>query len=76
MAVFGVPRAHEDDALRAVRAAIEIREPCPPPTRRLEVRIGVNTGEVLAGAGDEVLVTGAAVAVAGGWSRLPAAARS
>ena len=72
MAVFGVPRAHEDDALRAVRAAIEIRERVPAADERLEVRIGVNTGEVLAGAGDEVLVTGAAVTVA---KRLEQAAR-
>ena len=72
MAVFGVPRVHEDDALRAVRAAIEIRERVPAADERLEVRIGVNTGEVLAGAGDEVLVTGAAVTVA---KRLEQAAR-
>ena len=72
MAVFGVPRSHEDDALRAVRAAIEIRERVPAADERLEVRIGVNTGEVLAGAGDEVLVTGAAVTVA---KRLEQAAR-
>jgi class 3 adenylate cyclase/tetratricopeptide (TPR) repeat protein len=55
MAVFGVPTSHEDDALRAVRAAAELRSP--------ELRIGVNTGEVVAGDG-EALVTGDAVNVA------------
>ncbi len=55
MAVFGVPRTHEDDALRAVRAAAELQRP--------ELRIGVNTGEVVAGEG-ETIVTGDAVNVA------------
>ena len=59
MAVFGIPQVHEDDALRAVRAALELREAVAP----LEVRIGVNTGEVVAGRGD-ALVTGDAVNVA------------
>src|SRR2546423_1960311 len=59
MAVFGWPAVHEDDALRAVRAAAELQ------TRlaELRVRIGVNTGEVAAGEGD-ALVTGDAVNVA------------
>jgi class 3 adenylate cyclase/tetratricopeptide (TPR) repeat protein len=55
MAVFGVPRTHEDDALRAVRAAAELQRPM--------LRIGVNTGEVVAGEG-ETIVTGDAVNVA------------
>jgi class 3 adenylate cyclase len=59
MAVFGWPRAHEDDALRAVRAAAELRGVLPG----LQVRIGINTGEVAAGAGD-ALVTGDAVNLA------------
>ena len=42
MAVFGVPVAHEDDALRAVRAAWEMREAVPQ--LGLRARIGVNTG--------------------------------
>jgi hypothetical protein len=61
MAVFGIPQAHEDDALRAVRAADEIRETVVPIG--VEVRIGVNTGQVVAGDG-ETLVTGDAVNVA------------
>src|SRR5439155_16407767 len=44
MAVFGVPVAHEDDALRAIRAASEMREALPE--LGVEARIGVNTGEV------------------------------
>ena len=58
MAVFGVPTVREDDALRAVRAAQELRDGVDIP-----VRIGVNTGEVVTGSGDS-LVTGDAVNVA------------
>ena len=61
MAVFGLPQVHEDDALRAVRAAIEMRDAVA--RLGLEVRIGVNTGEVVAGTG-ETLATGDAVNVA------------
>jgi class 3 adenylate cyclase/tetratricopeptide (TPR) repeat protein len=57
MAVFGIPRVHEDDALRAVRAAAEMRDRLAALNAeleqewdvRLEMRIGVNTGEVVAG---------------------------
>ncbi|HXF56311.1 MAG TPA: adenylate/guanylate cyclase domain-containing protein, partial [Actinomycetota bacterium] len=57
MAVFGLPTAHEDDALRAVRAAFEMREALARVNEnleagwgvRLENRTGVNTGEVVAG---------------------------
>jgi class 3 adenylate cyclase/tetratricopeptide (TPR) repeat protein len=59
MAVFGVPQLHEDDALRAVRAAAELRD----GVADFQLRIGVNTGEVVAGGG-ETLVTGDAVNVA------------
>ncbi len=61
MAVFGVPAAHEDDALRACRAAVEMREALPELA--IEGRIGVNTGEVVAGT-EERLATGDAVNVA------------
>ena len=55
LGVFGAPRAHEDDALRAVRAAFELS------TDGTTVAVGVATGEVIAGspgAGD-ALVSGA-----------------
>jgi class 3 adenylate cyclase len=61
MAVFGVPVAHEDDALRACRAAVEMRDALPEVG--VAGRIGVNTGEVLAGTGER-LATGDAVNVA------------
>jgi class 3 adenylate cyclase/tetratricopeptide (TPR) repeat protein len=62
MAVFGIPVAHEDDALRAVRAASEMRAAIAD--HGLEARIGVNTGEVVVGGAGETLVTGDAVNVA------------
>jgi class 3 adenylate cyclase/tetratricopeptide (TPR) repeat protein len=61
MAVFGVPQAHEDDALRACRAAVEMRVALP--ALGVQARIGVNTGEVVTGT-EERLVTGDAVNVA------------
>src|SRR3989449_9189264 len=61
MAVFGVPVLHEDDALRAVRAAAEMREVLP--ALGMEGRIGVMTGEVVTGT-EERLATGDAVNVA------------
>jgi class 3 adenylate cyclase/tetratricopeptide (TPR) repeat protein len=72
MAVFGVPAIHEDDALRAVRAAAEMREALEALNKELErdhgvalaARIGVNTGEVVAGDQPDTLVTGDAVNVA------------
>jgi hypothetical protein len=56
-----VPAVHEDDALRACRAAVEMREAFPQ--LGVEGRIGVNTGEVVTGT-DERLATGDAVNVA------------
>ena len=60
MAVFGIPVASEDDALRATRAAVELRDVVQE--LGLDARIGVNTGAVVAGEGD-TLVTGDAVNV-------------
>ena len=61
MAVFGVPQVHEDDALRACRAAVEMRDALPE--LGVQARIGVNTGEVVTGT-EERLATGDAVNVA------------
>src|SRR5438034_1762016 len=83
MAVFGIPELHEDDALRAVRAATELREALaqlndelePELGVRIGMRVGVNTGEVVAGdgTGGQMLVTGDPVNVA---KRLEEAART
>ena len=72
MAVFGVPQAHEDDALRAVRAAADMRTALAALNDDLDrdhgitlaCRIGVNTGEVVAGSGARTIATGDAVNVA------------
>ena len=70
MAVFGVPRVHDDDAERAVRAALTIQAAIGPlndeVALHLEARIGVNSGEVVAAVGDgeQFLVTGDVVNVA------------
>jgi len=61
MAVFGVPQVHEDDALRACRAAVEMREALPE--LGIQARIGLNTGEVVTGTAER-LATGDAVNVA------------
>src|SRR5438105_3027970 len=80
MAVFGLPHVHEDDALRAVRAGLAIRE----RVRRLaesigldqplEVRIGIESGEAAVGRSPtgELLVTGLVVNMA---ARLQSAAQ-
>jgi class 3 adenylate cyclase/tetratricopeptide (TPR) repeat protein len=70
MAVFGVPVLHEDDALRAVRAAVEMRDALPG--LGLQGRIGVTTGEVVTGTAER-LATGDAVNVA---ARLEQAAQA
>ena len=61
MAVFGIPATHEDDALRACRAAVEMRDVLPE--LGIGGRIGVNTGDVVTGT-SERLATGDAVNVA------------
>ena len=81
MAVFGIPVVHEDDALRAVRAATELRESLHALNEELRAeyglelrfRTGINTGEVIAGdpSAGQAFATGSAVAVA---QRLEAAA--
>ncbi len=74
MAVFGIPTVREDDALRAVRAADEMRHALEGINEQLELRwgvqlqarTGVNTGEVIAGDSSrgEGFVSGDAVNVA------------
>ena len=72
MADFGVPIAHEDDPLRAVRAAYAMLERLDrwnagkDPMHQIEIRVGINTGEVSAAgdAGSDLLVTGDPVNVA------------
>src|SRR5215218_10240338 len=76
LAVFGIPQAHEDDPERAVRTAFAVRDAFEQFTARVRdrhgadvgLRIGVNTGEVVAGreaaARGELMVSGDAVNVA------------
>jgi predicted ATPase/class 3 adenylate cyclase len=74
MAVFGIPVVHEDDALRATRAAVEMAGSLRVLNEELEgrwgvsleVRIGVNTGEVVAGdpSGGQAFATGDAINLA------------
>jgi class 3 adenylate cyclase/tetratricopeptide (TPR) repeat protein len=62
MAAFGIPRAHEDDAERAIRAAVKIIEDVGE--LGLQARIGIEAGEVLADETDATFATGEAVNVA------------
>ena len=80
MAVFGLPAAHEDDPVRAVRAALDMRRAlhafnderlaADPAAPELRMHFGVNTGEVVAASGpgaaegEDFLITGDAVNVA------------
>jgi class 3 adenylate cyclase/tetratricopeptide (TPR) repeat protein len=61
MAVFGVPQLHEDDALRAARAAVEMRDALPE--LGVQARLGLATGEVVTGTAER-LATGDAVNLA------------
>ncbi len=70
MAAFGVPQAHEDDAQRAVRAALAMREAVDD--LELEARIGIEAGEVVVDGSDSTFATGEAVNLA---ARLQEAAR-
>jgi class 3 adenylate cyclase/tetratricopeptide (TPR) repeat protein len=49
MAIFGAPVAHEDDAERAVRAALAMHAAITEIDPELQLRVGINTGDVLAG---------------------------
>src|SRR5215207_5709600 len=83
MAVFGIPAVHDVDALRAVRAAIDMRTALGRLNQQLEkthgvrlaIRTGIHTGEVIAAdpSDRQTFATGAPVATA---QRLEAAARS
>jgi class 3 adenylate cyclase/predicted ATPase len=74
MAVFGIPVVHEDDALRATRATVDMADSLRLLNEELksrwdvslEVRIGVNTGEVVAGdpSGGQAFATGEAINLA------------
>ncbi len=72
MAVFGIPHVHEEDAFRAVKAALEMRDTLTRLNQEFErewgmtirVRTGINTGEVATGLEGGSLVLGDAVNVA------------
>jgi len=79
---FGLPVAHEDDALRAVRASIELRaateklnrEIQPAGAVRFSVRAGIDTGEVIVGPASGSVRTGVSGPVVTAASRLHQAA--
>jgi class 3 adenylate cyclase/tetratricopeptide (TPR) repeat protein len=70
MAAFGVPQAHEDDAVRAVRSALAMR--AAVDELQLEARIGIEAGEVVVDGSESTFATGEAVNLA---ARLQEAAR-
>ena len=83
MATFGIPISHEDDALRAARAAADVREGVAVLSERLreqhrvglEIRVGIETGEVVTmpTSGERRLVTGEVVGIAAGLERAASA---
>jgi len=70
MAAFGIPQAHEDDAERAVRAGLAILEAVEE--LELQVRVGVESGEIVTEDGEATFATGEAVNLA---ARLEQAAK-
>ncbi len=72
LAVFGLPAAREDDAVRAARAAFELREHVAQVAAAealdleidVTVRVGIEAGEVVAGSADATAVSGAPVEAA------------
>src|SRR5919201_4647741 len=62
VAAFGIPQAHEDDAERAIRAALSIREVVEE--LEFEARLGIEAGEVVAEDDAFTFATGEAVHVA------------
>lgn len=70
LAAFGVTQAHEDDAQRAIRAALAMRESVS--TLDLQARIGIEAGELVVESSDSTFATGEAVNLA---ARLQQAAR-
>jgi len=62
MAAFGIPQSHEDDAERAIRAALGVLESMRE--LELEARIGIEAGEVVTDDGDSTFATGEAVNLA------------
>jgi len=62
MAAFGIPQAHEDDALRAARAALAMREAVDG--LELQARIGIEAGEVVVDGAESTFATGEAVNLA------------
>ena len=82
LGVFGVPMVHDDDALRGVRAGLEIVDRASRLGARLgltmpiQVRVGVNTGRVAVGtATDRVIVIGAEVNIGARLQQAAAARR-